>query len=210
MSTIKLNQIKFESSSTEPGNAYGTIYFDDGTNSSLGAPTLRISRGGTFFDIAKEPEIAIIADEKETTTAGGSYTTGSAVLREINTVMDSQPWLYLDSGNSQFTINGIEYPGFYNIHWDTPMYLTGRFYSFLIEDPDGSATKVATGESGYSNPGEVSVVSQGRFGKEISSNNTYEIYNQATVSRGTNGLGVPHTFTGLVNHYTQVVITRYH
>ena len=207
MSKKRVSGVNFVSTGTTPSSGAGTLYVDDGTNTGTSEVKMRMNRAGTYVDTVNEPQIAIIVDEKGPTTDGGGFTVGSATTRVLNTVTSSQPWLSLSS--NRFTIDGATYPGDYEILWYTPMFAVSRFYSFLVEDPAGSATKVMFGESGYTPSADTQTNSSGKYFVSLSASTVYEIRSQGTATKTVDGLGVAHNIAGINTIYTQVIIKRY-
>lgn len=209
MSINKSKNIIFSASASEPGSSSGTVYVDDGTNTTTGSVKIRINTSGTYVDSANEPEVAIIAESQTATTNGGTYTSGANTTRVLNTTVLSASWLSLSS--NRFTIDGSSYPGVYSISWRTPFFSVNEFYSFLVQDPAGTPTDAAYGDSNYAvSSGDSGQDSFGKYIVTLTASTTYEIQARATTTKATNGLGTAHNITGKINYYTQVLIIRYH
>ena len=211
MSTKTIHSdIKLNSTATAPTSTTGAIYFDNGTNTVSGDANFRYYDGQSFRDLSTGPiEVGILADQKATSTAGGSYTATTASVRTLNTTIQSQSWLSLSS--NQFTIDGANYPGRYFIEWRGQAYRVNNGWHFL-EDTSGP-TIVGLGTSTYSLQSSDSprCISQGYYEADITTSKTYEIYIQTTTtSANTNGRGVPHTLNSPdPETFLYVYITRY-
>lgn len=203
------SEIVLTSQSSAPTAQTGLLYYDDGTNTTSGDANFRFYDGQGYRDLTTGAiEIAIFGDRRSTSTAGGSYTATTAVVRALTTVK-SQSWASLSS--NQITIDGANYPGRYVFEWRGHCYRADGNWHFL-ENTSGP-TIVGLGTSTYSATATDATrcISNGYYEDDITTSITYEIYFQAeTNSVNVNGKGVAHTLNSPdPETYCYVYITRY-
>ena len=143
-----------------------------------GAALTNLPAGGKFASYA------LIGDQKATNAAGGSTSTGTFNVRDINTEFADADGIVSISSN-QFTLAA----GSYLIEWSCPAMRCGRHQSRLY-DITGSAS-VQVGKSTTSDTGADGDQndSNGAVRITISANNIYEIQHQCSTTEPTSGLG---------------------
>ncbi len=200
MSTLKVNKIRDTAGSADAivldpsggvkmsGICTATTF--DGSATSLtqipaanlvGVCTAGLTRTGGFGKFAS---YAIIADQKSSTTDGGTFTTGDWRTRDLNTEL-YDPDSIVSISSNQFTLAA----GSYLIEWSCPAMRCGRHQSRLY-DITGSAS-VQVGKSTTSDTGADGDQndSNGAVRITISANNIYEIQHQCSTTEPTSGLG---------------------
>ena len=125
---------------------------------------------------------AIICDRKDSTTDGGSFSTGAWRTRDLNHEI-ADPDSIVSISSNQFTLQA----GTYLIKWKAPVYSVDRFTSRLY-DITNSALK-EYGTSGFDNNNAVQTASEGFARVTISGSTAYEIQ-CACQTTDSNGFGV--------------------
>ena len=153
--------------------------------------------GGTGNPIS----VAIIADEKSDSTAGGASSTGSFIKRALNTEI-SDPDSIVSLSSDQFTLGA----GTYLIQWSAPAYISNQHQTQLYDATAGAPLESGTAEFN-SDTTAVQTRSFGSFVHSPSSSNVYEIRYRVNHAHTTDGLGVAANFS--VNQiFTLVVIFK--
>jgi len=192
-SILKTTNIKHESSGSN-----NLVLGSDGsaTINQISSSTV-FPAGGTGNPIS----VAVIADEKYSGTHGGGSTTGSFLIRNLNTEI-SDPDGIVSIASNQFTLGA----GTYHISWSAPAYGSNEHQSQLY-DITGS-TPLEAGSSEYTETTGAHITrSCGSFVHTITSNNVYEIRHRVASAQPTHGFGLACSF-GQVNIYTYVVIQK--
>lgn len=154
--------------------------------------------GGTGNPIS----VAVIADEKSTSNAGGNLNTTFS-QRDLNTEL-SDPDGIVSISSNQFTLGA----GTYLITWSCPAYKVNRHITQLY---DVTSTNVLTeGQTAFSGSAtDEQQSSTGAFVHTISSNNVYEIRQATQTARSNDGGGLELGGNFTVNNiYTYVVIYK--
>jgi len=174
-------------------NGHITVYYE--TEGSSG------SGGGTGTT-----KVALLSDKKSSGTDGGTFTAGSWVDRTLNTEVDPQNFVTLDSGNVYWSLEA----GTYRITWSAPAHNTHLHASALLYSTSNTFSSYTSveGSSEFDSYG-IDPNSQTRsFGDTIitvSQTTYFKIQHKCTVSQSSNGLGVG---SGLQTEvYTQASIT---
>ena len=174
-------------------NGHITVYYE--TEGSSGS--------GSGIGTTK---VALLSDVKSSGTDGGTFTAGSWVDRTLNTEVDPQNFVTLDSGNVYWSLEA----GTYRITWSTPAYNTNSHASALLYSTSNTFSSSYTAVEGSSEFDSAGIEpnSQTRsFGDTIitvSQTTYFKIQHKCTFSQSTNGLG---NATGLQTEvYTQVSI----
>ena len=154
--------------------------------------------GGTGNPIS----VAVIADEKSTTTEGGPSDSGNGFeKRDLNTEI-SDPDGIVSISSDQFTLGA----GTYLINWSSPAFKAGAHQSRLY-DVTGTTT-LKSGSNAYTNDADnTQTDSVGSMMHTITSNNVYEIQHRVEVTRAGNGHGVGFN-NGIPNIFCLVVIYK--
>ena len=158
--------------------------------------------GGTGNPIS----VAVIADEKSTSNAGGNLGT-SFTRRDLNTILsdsESASGGIVSISSNQFTLGA----GTYLITWSCPAYKVNRHITQLY---DVTSTNVLTeGQTAFSGSATDEIHSStGAFVHTISSNNVYEIRQATQTARSNDGGGLELGGNFTVNNiYTYVVIYK--
>ena len=172
--TLKLNGSSSGSSSIDAPASGGdrTITCPDATG------TMALTSNILFSSYA------IICDQKDSTTDGGTFTAGAWRTRDLNTEIADPDGIVSISSN-QFTLQA----GTYLIKWSAPAYDVNRHVSILY-DVTNSAIKQHSITS-YVNTGDnVQTNSNGFARITISGATAYEIQHSAQASDTTYGFGV--------------------
>jgi hypothetical protein len=145
---------------------------------------------------------AIVQDQKADGTAGGTFTSGAWQIRDLNTeVFDPDGIVTLSS--NQFTL----IPGTYIIDWTAPANICAIHQSRLYNVTD--AVVVAYGVIGHCHVSNVGTnPSVGYAAVVIASNTTYRIEHRCETTRLTDGFGYATPWTGNIETYTTVKITK--
>lgn len=158
----------------------------------------KLDSPNAFMNIRK---IATLKDVKAANTAGGGYTLGSFVTRDLNTKVDPNGIVSLTS--NQFVLQA----GTYRISANVPMYSAGSFVSKLRNITDSTDTAVGTPEIVNVSADRDSARSLINEVFTITSAKTFEIQSRGTATQGTNGLGFPANL-GVSEVYTVVEIEK--
>lgn len=146
-------------------------------------------------------DLIILRDEKAQNTSGGTFTSGAARTRTLNTeAVDTGNHCSLSS--NQFTLDA----GTYRIRAIAPAFAVGRNQAWLQNVTDGTTVIVGTSAYAQSTTALSSSESfiEGRF--TIASSKTFEIQHRCQTTVATYGFGVESNFTTEV--YTTVRIEK--
>ena len=143
--------------------------------------------------------LAILADQKASGTAGGTFTSGAWQTRDLNTEVYDRLGI-LSIASNQFTISTA---GTYEISWHTPAYGTAGHQSLLYNITD--STVVAYGSTEYT-AAAVITASSGIFVVTIAASKTFSIQHKCGSTSGTYGFGIPASLA--TETYTRVVIRQ--
>mgnify|MGYP003653588428 FL=1 len=159
-------------------------------------------RGSDNFDTAFAKSVAIIADVKGDTTAGGTFTQDAWQTRDLNTELDDPSDIITITSN-QFTLQA----GTYLVEWLAPAYATGQHTTRLQNITE--STTAADGTSEYTNVSNaVGNSSSGAGIITLSSPSAFEIQHYCLVTKTGNGFGAATNVTGKNNVYTLVKIHK--
>jgi hypothetical protein len=159
------------------------------------------SSGGVGFGtVGRKPEYVLLQDVKSASTDGGTFTSGAARTRDLNTEVS-------DTGNNcslasnQFTLQ----PGTYRMYATAPGFQVGRHQAFLRNITDSSDVLLGTTEAtaGAGSTTTRSVIS-GQF--TITAAKVFEIQHRCSVTRSTDGFGLSTSFN--TELYTQVELWK--
>ena len=182
------------------GNASGTGTFtiaapDSNNNNTLTLP----DEAGTVLTSAKSTFVsyAILWDQKDSATGGGTFNSGDWRTRDLNQEIDSDGIVTLSS--NQFTLGA----GTYLISWSAPGMKTERHATRLRNITDSTNTP---GSAEYTDASNGCTRSTGSTQLTLASAKTFEIWHQAAVTRSGNGFGVNSTFQDSI--YTIVEIFK--
>tara|TARA_B100001939_G_scaffold336786_1_gene340330 strand:- start:14 stop:631 length:618 start_codon:yes stop_codon:yes gene_type:complete len=162
--------------------------------------------GGTGNPIS----VAILSDVKGTVDAG-TATSGNYDPRDLNTLNDPDSFVTVETTTQTISGHTSTYrftlgAGMYSISAIVPAFRVAQHQSQLYDVTGTQVLKM--GSTGYSDSGsgQSNSFSNVQFVHTISANNTYEIRQKVSVTRGTSGLGVGGSFTN--NIFTQVIILK--
>ena len=181
------------------GNANAIEIANSSANVTINQLTAstKFPAGGTGNPIS----VAVITDEKGTSTSGGTSST-SFTTRDLNTELYDPDNIVTISSN-KFTLGA----GTYLIQWSAPAYSVNNHTS-LLYNATGSAN-LSVGSTEYTNTSDgVQSISVGSVIHTITSNNEYEIRHLTQTAKATYGLGVAHGADGNNNRYTIVKIYK--
>lgn len=153
--------------------------------------------GGTGNPIS----LAIICDQKSSSTSGGDFTSGAWRTRDLNTEI-SDPDGIVSIASNQFTLAS----GTYLIEWSCPALAVDRHQSKLYSITN--SIDLAAGTSEYT--ASTNLVQNRSFGSyihTITSSHTYEIRHYCQTSKTSIGFGVNGS-TGINNIYTIAKISK--
>ena len=178
-------------------------------NTTIGS-SATFPAGGTGNPIS----VAIIADEKGSTTNAGTLILGGWRTRDLNTeisdpdgivsIQSSTAGTQSDGSNigNSFTLGA----GTYLIEWSCPAFIVDRHQTKLYSITNSS--DLARGSSEYVASSSSAVSrSFGAFVHTISASHTYEIRHYSGATRTPNGFGVDGQ-TGINSLYTIVKISK--
>ena len=143
---------------------------------------------------------ALIADEKTTTTDGGTFTSGAWQTRDLQTEI-ADPDGIVSIATNAFTLAA----GSYFIEWQAPAYRAQSHKSRLY-DVTGTAV-VQVGSTVYADTGYVQTNSTGYSRVAPSGSNVYRIEHQSSATVATQGFGLATGFSE-VEIYTIVRIFK--
>lgn len=163
---------------------------------------LAVHDGSTAGGTILTPVHAAIADQKSTGTNGGTATSGSWEVRDLNTEL-FDPVGIVSIASNRFTLVA----GTYIIKWSAPAfgveYHKTRLYNY------SDSTVAGTGSAQYCNTTySHTTVSEGIARVTIASSKAFEIQHQVSSTKATDGFGVASGFSTL-EQYTQVDIEMY-
>jgi hypothetical protein len=144
----------------------------------------------------------IIEDRKASGTHGGSATSGSPPIRDLNTLVRNAGTIASLSGN-QFTLGA----GTYFIAWSAPAWRVDQHQTILRNVTD--TANVAVGTTAYS-PAASDTAVTNSFGSAvvtIAGVKAFAIQHAVTVTRATTGYAVAGSF-GVGEVYTRVEVTK--
>ena len=134
--------------------------------------------GGTGNPVS----VAVICDKKDSTTDGGTFTSGAWQTRDLNTEI-SDPDGIVSIASNQFTLGA----GTYLISWSATAYYVDRHISRLydVTNTTGYLGTVQYAKSGVG----ITTSSTGEGIVTPSGSNLYEIQHRCYTSKSTNGFG---------------------
>ena len=184
------------------GATKGTVTVNDGAAGTNGT-------NGTNATI----KVATLKDQNTNTGSpayGGTFTSGSWQTRTLNTEVDPDSIVTLDTSTNQFTLTA----GSYRIDWSCPAYRVGNHQSKLKNITD-TINYYGSSETASNNTTVDGTVSMGSAVLTITGSKVFEIQHQAQATRDNSGFGlglstglVAETGDSLVNVYSQVTITQ--
>lgn len=145
--------------------------------------------------------VAILEDQKSSTTNGGTFTSGSAATRDLNTEV-SDPRGIVTLAANQFTLGA----GSYLIEWSAPAFQVALHQSTLYNVTSASTVKQGSSEHTAA-ANTVTSRSIGSYFIALSASATYEIRHQCSTTKAGDGYGSAVGLGGEV--YTQVKITKF-
>ena len=161
-----------------------------------GASLTNLPAGGKFASYA------IICDQKATATAGGSSSTGTFNVRDLNTEVADPDGIVSISSN-QFTLQA----GSYLIKASAPAHGAAR-HQIIVNNATDSAVAVL-GVSAYSNQSSATTSRAFATGRvTIGSAKVFEIRHRVGTAKSGDGLGVESNFDTLASIYTVVEIYK--
>lgn len=177
----------------------GNIFFNGGSGFELtDEKTLMLVHDGTnWSDIASNtvgtggpgstPEsYVLLRDEKTQNTDGGTFTSGSWQVRDINTEVSDTDGI-CSIGSNQITLVA----GTYRVNLSCPAYAVGAHQCRLYNATDASV--IAYGTSEYARQvggnGDATTRSHLSYKFTLSGTKTLEIQHQCQTTKATNGLG---------------------
>ena len=152
-----------------------------------------VIRGDDNFDTAFAKSVAVIADVKAYNVAGGTFTSGSFLTRDLNTELDD-PENIVTIASNQFTLQA----GTYLVEWSAPSYKVSTNVSKLQNITDNVTE--AEGMVAYAdNADNNATFSAGAGIVTITSAKVFEIQHRCEDTKATNGYGVQQSVASLVN-----------
>ena len=175
-----------------------------GSANNLGTISAGTIGGGVVFPAGgtgNPISVAVICDEKASTSNSGTFTSSAWRTRDLNTeILD--PDGIVSIASNQFTLGA----GTYLIEWSCPVYVVDRHQTKLYSITNSS--DLAEGTSDYADPsGNVQNRSFGVFVHTISASHIYEIRHYCVITKLNNGFGVDGR-TGVNSIYTLVKISK--
>ena len=149
-------------------------------------------------------KFAALADEKAAGTAGGTFTTGAARTRTLNTEIYDPDTIVSISAN-QFTLGA----GTYIIEWSAPAYGVNAHQTFLYDVTGTAVVENGSSEYALNNAGGGNATgsrSMGYARVAPGSSNVYEIQHRCSFTLATNGFGLASGTN--IEVYTLVKITQ--
>lgn len=182
------------------GATKGTVTVNDGTNGT----------NGTNASI----KVATLKDQNTNDgnpVFGGTFTSGSWQTRTLNTEVDPDSIVTLDTSTNQFTLTA----GSYRIDWSCPAYRVNHNQSKLKNITD-TLNYYGSSEVAYDSSAANQSVSIGSAVLTITGSKVFELQHQCSSSRDNTGFGAGLTIgqltaeTGetLTNVYSQLTITK--
>lgn len=170
-----------------------------------------VSNGAIIMaTVTGAPRVAYVKDVKSAGTDGGGYTSGSATVRDLNTVSGDT---FLTVSSNKFTISET---GNYDFDGSSPMQAVNGFSCRVNRDPDGGNAALINGTDSYSDStaGTNANVNARSFitGRVTIStidgaNNKFSVSCQAGATKATFGLGSGSSFNSN-STYTVLKITK--
>jgi len=203
MSSIAKNLFLTETS-TVPALTTGNIYVDDGTNCDVALDKIRFYNGSVWKEACRK-EVAIIKDVQVYNQTAGAYSTANTeVTRTLNTITFNQDWVSLST--NIFTIDGLNYPGYYSIEFFTTGWKLGRTLSTVS---DGSSI-LGYSQAGYGPPTySSSYNTEGNYQAKLTASTAFHITIEgSSANASTHALGIRFNTVGYDNIYTTVLIER--
>lgn len=149
-------------------------------------------------------DVAIIQDIKNNGVDGGTFTSGSFVTRDLNSLSD--PGSLISLSANKFSIP----PGQYIIWAEVPAYVTGDHQAILYNE---TASFLALSGSSSSNASTDLIASRsiitGFMDLSTSTDPTqFSIKHQCTTTEASDGFGKASSFSGATEVYTQVMVIK--
>lgn len=145
--------------------------------------------------------VAVLSHVTAFDTGGGDLTSGAYRTRPLNTEVDPDSIVTLSS--NQFTLVA----GTYTIDWTCDAYKVDHHWS-QIYDITNSATLILGSASYAGSTENVGDVSYGHHIFTITSTTTYELQQQSTTTKTTNGMGIRTNVSGNNSIHAYLKITK--
>ena len=187
--TLKLNgsssgSVSIDAPASTTGGADVTFALPVADGSSGQALTTNASGQLAFATAGLFSSYAIICDQKDSTTDGGTFTTGAWRTRDLNTEI-SDPDSIVSISSNQFTLQA----GNYLIKWRAPAYDCTRHVTRLYDVTNSALRQY--GAAAYTNSSDQVVTTSDGFARVTPTGATaYEIQHSCQESRADYGLGV--------------------
>jgi hypothetical protein len=178
--------------------------------------SIKVREGGAWVEVSSgggsgsgTTKVALLSDVKSSGTNGGTFTSGSWVDRTLNTEVDPQNFVTLDSGNVYWSLEA----GTYRITWSAPGYNTNSHASALLYSTSNTFSSYTDveGSSEFDSAGIEPNTQTRSFGDTIitvSQTTYFKIQHKCASSQSANGLGYATGFqVGHSEVYTQASIT---
>lgn len=166
---------------------------DDFATDSATRPPSQQSVGA--YVVGRGAPAFILEDQKAASTEGGGYTSGSWVVRDLNTEVWDDLGIVSISSN-QFTVTRR-----CRIYWETPASNVGDNKSMIWNVTDGELTAVGQARSHST---AYNGTSMGTGWAQLDADHTYELQFRAASSNGSDGLGGAAGF-GEIEVYSRIV-----
>jgi len=155
-----------------------------------------------LLEVTKLIKYATIKDEKSSSTAGGTFTSGSYLQRDLNT-LDDPDTIGITLSADRFTLPAGEY----FIRISAPAFDVQRHKAKLVRDPGGTPSDEIIGSSNVHINGQDfnHVFVSGRVSVAVAVD--FEVQHRCTLTQAADGFGSPTTY-GDVEVYTQVEILK--
>lgn len=169
-----------------------------------GALSVNATTGAVTLNNPISIDIAIIQDIKSPATDGGTFTAGSLVVRDLNSISDPSALVTISANKFMLPI------GKYIIWAEAPAYVTGD-HQAIIYDETNAIIKLngSSCSNGNSDPTTTRSTITGFIDLSAASTPTqFSVQHQCSVTQATNGLGKASSFTVAQEVYTQVMVIK--
>lgn len=171
-----------------------------------GAISVNATTGVVSLANSNAVSIATIQDLKADGTAGGTFTSGSLVRRDLNSLNDPSALLVSLSAN----IFTLPFGGKYMFWAEVPAYVTGDHQAVLYDETNAAVKLPGSNcSNGNSSPDTSRSVIMGYIDLSTATANvSYSIKHQCSVTEASDGLGKASSFTVTSEVYTQAMLIK--
>lgn len=157
------------------------------------------SSNSTGVSSVEESGVVTLKGVKSQGINGGTFTAGSWVTRELNTIDGDTSFIAITS--NQFTLES----GVYQLEWSAPAYRVGVHKTRIYNVTDASEIEYGSSEN-INSTEEVATRSMGSAIIELTGSKTLRLEHRCSTPRAVNGLGTASSFGSEV--HAQVKITK--